>query len=129
MRSADDRIALAAATDGRAKAFLLVNGFAAERAFAPEVVGADGETFTLYRLDDKNRRLAACGITALALPAPHPQLGECVALLWEGTATPAELETALATLPRYHRPQIVRHVEKLPRTETGKVRRKLEVEG
>lgn len=78
--------------------------------------------------EDIERRLAACGITALALPAPHPQLGECVALLWEGTATPAELETALAALPRYHRPQIVRHVDQLPRTETGKVRRKLEVE-
>ena len=29
---------------------------------------------------------AVSGITVLVLPAPHPELGECVALLWEGSA-------------------------------------------
>ena len=78
--------------------------------------------------EDIERHLAARGITALARPAPHPQLGECVALMWEGAATFDELCAAIGTLPRYHRPKVVRHVEQLPRTETGKLKRRLEVE-
>lgn len=73
--------------------------------------------------EDIERHLAARGITALVLPAPHPQLGECVALLWEGSATEAELQAALTDLPRYHHPKVLRHVTALPRTATGKIRR------
>ena len=99
VRAADDRISLAAATDGRAKAFLLVNGFAAERVFTPEVAGADGETFTLYRLDDKNRRLAACGTWRAGETMTLPPTGlvlaatdfrEPVKLLIAGDSTLAE---------------------------------------
>lgn len=60
------------------------------------------------------------GLRVLALPHPHPRLGQCVALLWEG---PAEAETTLraacATLPRYHQPHLVYHT-RLPLTESGK---------
>lgn len=60
------------------------------------------------------------GLHVLALPMPHPVLGQCVALLWEG---PAEAETALrdacATLPRYHQPHAIFN-STLPRTSSGK---------
>ena len=68
---------------------------------------------------------AVTGLTLLVLPAPHSELGECVALLWEGdTEAEAALQTAIATLPPYHRPRIVRHVPQIPRTDTGKLNRK-----
>lgn len=60
------------------------------------------------------------GLRVLALPHPHPRLGQCVALLWEG---PAEAESALraacAALPRYHQPHLIYHT-RLPLTESGK---------
>lgn len=60
------------------------------------------------------------GLQLLALPLPHPVLGQCVALLWEG---PEEAESALreacASLPRYHQPHFIHHAP-LPRTESGK---------
>ncbi len=60
------------------------------------------------------------GLQVLALPAPHPTLGQCVALLWEG---PAQAENALRlacnSLPRYHQPHTIFHTT-LPRTENGK---------
>ncbi len=64
----------------------------------------------------------ATGLTLLVLPAPHPVLGQCVGLIWEGdlSAQPA-LSRAMEALPRYHRPLLVRHVEAIPRTETGKL--------
>lgn len=76
--------------------------------------------------EDIERHLAALGITSLAFAAPDPFLGEGVALLWEGSTTFDELRVAIRTLPRYHRPQIVRHVKQLPRTETGKLKRNLD---
>ena len=64
---------------------------------------------------------AVNGITVLALPAPHPELGECVALLWEGDK---EAEQPLANaceqhLPKHHRPHHILKVN-IPRTESGK---------
>ena len=63
------------------------------------------------------------GLQLLALPHPHPVLGQCVALLWEG---PAEAESALrqacAALPRYHQPHTLFRTT-LPRTESGKIAR------
>ncbi len=69
----------------------------------------------------ENRLHAAVrDITVVALAAPHPELGECVALLWEGQpAAEAELLQACDTLPRHHRPHHLLRVE-LPRTESGK---------
>lgn len=68
----------------------------------------------------------ATGLSLLVLPAPHPVLGQCVALVWEGdlSAQPA-LSRAMEALPRYHRPLLVRHVQAIPRTGTGKLSRHL----
>ncbi len=67
---------------------------------------------------------AATGLELVAVPHPHPEYGSCVALLWEGSeeAWP-RLRAACAALPRYHRPRLVRHVDALPRTSTGKIAR------
>lgn len=60
------------------------------------------------------------GLQVLALPLPHPRLGQCVALLWEGApADEPALRAACATLPRYHQPHFIHRVT-LPRTESGK---------
>lgn len=68
----------------------------------------------------------ATGLTLLALPSPHPVLGQCVAILWEGNpSAEAVLKQACETLPRYHRPRLLRHVDAIPRTETGKLSRYL----
>ncbi len=70
----------------------------------------------------------ATGLTLIAVPHPHAELGQCVALLWEGIpaeekAAKARLLAACATLPRYHRPRLMQRVEHLPRTDTGKLAR------
>ncbi len=72
----------------------------------------------------ERRLLAATGLTLIAVPFPHAELGQCVALLWEGEAAaePA-LRAAFDALPRYQRPRVLRHVEALPRTPTGKLAR------
>lgn len=67
---------------------------------------------------------AATGLTLLVTPAPDAILGQCAALLWEGPAQAEQaLRTAISTLPPYYRPRIVHHVDQLPRTATGKLRR------
>ncbi len=67
---------------------------------------------------------AATGLTLIAVPRAHPELGSCVALLWEGGAEDdARLRAACDTLPRYHRPRLLHRVEQLPRTATGKLAR------
>lgn len=63
---------------------------------------------------------AAAGVECLALPLPHPELGQCVALLWEGEQSQeSSLLQAIRSLPRYHRPQHMQHA-RLPRTASGK---------
>ena len=63
------------------------------------------------------------GLQVVALPLPHPALGQCVALLWEGEALQeSALRAACATLPRFHQPKHLQHVI-LPRTESGKIAR------
>ena len=60
------------------------------------------------------------GLQVLALPLPHPVLGQCVALLWEGPAEAAPaLREACTGLPRYHQPHAIHHTT-LPRTTSGK---------
>ncbi len=67
---------------------------------------------------------AATGLTLIAVALPHAELGHCVALLWEGPpSAEARLHTACEALPRYHRPRLLRRVEGLPRTATGKLAR------
>lgn len=67
---------------------------------------------------------AATGLTVLAAPAPHFELGQCVALLWEGEPeAKVGLQEAISTLPPYHRPRLIRHLAQLPRTATGKLNR------
>ena len=74
--------------------------------------------------EDIERELTSrTGLQVLAVPMPHPMLGQCVALLWEGPedAYPSLL-AACKELPRYHRPHhVLRAV--IPRTETGKTAR------
>ncbi len=65
----------------------------------------------------------ATGLQVLAVPMPHPVLGQAVGLLWEGDAAKAPtLQRAILNLPKYHRPHKVLHTP-LPRTATGKVNR------
>ncbi len=67
---------------------------------------------------------ASTGLRLIAVPRAHPELGQCVALLWEGRAEDEErLRAACRKLPRYHTPRLVWRVEKLPRTATGKLAR------
>ncbi len=67
---------------------------------------------------------AATGLTLIAVPRAHAELGECVALLWEGSpAAEDHLHAACANLPRHHRPRLVHRVEQLPRTASGKLAR------
>lgn len=69
---------------------------------------------------ENNIQASVSGITALALPAPHPELGECIALLWEGAAgKESELTKACEQLPKHHRPLHILRVN-LPRTVGGK---------
>lgn len=73
--------------------------------------------------DIERELLRLTGLQVLALPQPHPVLGQCVALLWEGPADAADaLQAACAALPRYHRPHHIRRCT-LPRTESGKIAR------
>ncbi len=66
------------------------------------------------------------GLTLIAVPQPHPELGSCIALLWEGDAADEpRLRAACAELPRYHRPRLLHRVDTLPRTATGKLARAL----
>lgn len=66
---------------------------------------------------------AATGLHVLALPLPHPQLGQCLGLLWEGDATKeATIHHAIAQLPKYHKPAHIVHAS-IPLTETGKPNR------
>lgn len=74
--------------------------------------------------DIEQKLTAATGLTLLVLSAPHPILGQTVALLWEGPSeAEASLKSAIETLAVYHRPRIIKHVASLPRTDTGKLNR------
>ena len=84
------------------------------------VINSGGIKIQAEELENKLQSLIS-GISVLALPAPHPELGECVALLWEGTAE-AEQELRRACeqeLPRHHRPHHILRIT-LPRTDSGK---------
>ncbi len=67
---------------------------------------------------------SATHLSLLVVPVPDAVLGQCVALLWEGPiSAEAKLHEAISALPSYHRPRIIRHVDALPRTATGKLSR------
>ena len=85
------------------------------------VINSGGVKIQAEQIEQELRRRT--GLELVAVPLPHPRLGQCVALLWEGPAeAEASLQTACAALPRYHRPlQLKRGI--LPRTETGKISR------
>ena len=60
------------------------------------------------------------GLQVLALPIPHPRLGQAVGLLWEGPEDAlSRLQQAIEHLPRYHRPAAILHAP-IPLTATGK---------
>lgn len=84
------------------------------------VINSGGIKIQAEELENKLQALIG-GISVLALPAPHPELGECIALLWEGPAE-AEQEVRRACeneLPRHHRPHHILRIT-LPRTDSGK---------
>ena len=79
-KSGEVRLNVAAATDGKAKAFLLVNAYEREREVRPAVKGAgEGDRFTLYMLGGKNERLAAVGDWKPGEAIKLPSLGVAVA--------------------------------------------------
>ncbi len=76
--------------------------------------------------DIEERITSATGLSVIALPAPHPQLGECVALLWEGLLSeqPALQAAIEGKLAPYQAPKICLHLpDGLPRGASGKVAR------
>lgn len=82
------------------------------------VINSGGVKIQAEELERTLHRLT--GLQVLALPVPHPRLGQCVGLLWEGPEEAAQiLRLACDQLPRYHRPHII-HRATLPRTESGK---------
>ena len=85
---------------------------------ADAVINSGGIKIQAEELEQELHRRT--GLRVLALPHPHPTLGQCVALLWEGPAeAEPRLRAACATLPRYHQPRLMHHAP-LPRTESGK---------
>lgn len=82
------------------------------------VINSGGVKIQAEKLEQELHRRT--GLQVLALPQPHPVLGQCIALLWEG---PAAAETALreacACLPRYHQPHALYRTT-IPRTSSGK---------
>ncbi len=75
----------------------------------------------------EQRLYKACAINCAALPYPHPRLGECVALLWEGSQNQAPLlEHAIhEQLSAYEQPKYLCHSSSpLPRTESHKIDRR-----
>lgn len=84
------------------------------------VINSGGIKIQAEELENKLQALIG-GISVLALPAPHPELGECVALLWEGPAEaePEVLRACECELPKHHRPHHILRIH-LPRTESGK---------
>lgn len=75
--------------------------------------------------EDMERDLrAATGLELAIVPCPHPELGQCIALLWEGDPQQeAALMAACASLPKYGKPRRILRAAALPRTETGKISR------
>ncbi len=89
---------------------------------ADAVINSGGVKIQAEDIERTLHRLT--GLHVLALPLPHPVLGQCVALLWEGSEdAESALHSACNTLPKYHRPHLVKRVI-LPRTTSGKIARK-----
>ncbi|MBR5878258.1 MAG: AMP-binding protein [Akkermansia sp.] len=89
---------------------------------ADAVINSGGVKIQAEDIEQELHRLT--GLCVLALPLPHPVLGQCVALLWEGPDDAEHtLHSACATLQKYHRPHLIKRVA-LPRTTSGKVARK-----
>ena len=89
---------------------------------ADAVINSGGVKIQAEDIERTLHRLT--GLQILALPLPHPVLGQCVALLWEGPEdAESALHSACDTLPKYHRPHLIKQVI-LPRTTSGKIARK-----
>ncbi len=89
---------------------------------ADAVINSGGVKIQAEDIEHAIHRLT--GLHVLALPLPHAILGQCVALLWEGSGDAERaLHSACDTLPKYHRPHLIKRVI-LPRTASGKIARK-----
>ena len=85
-----EKIGVAAATDGKAKSFLLVNAFERTRRVCPEVAGvSSNEVFTVYLLGAKNNRLRAVDTWSVGDEIKLPPLG--IAVLATDFAGPRQL--------------------------------------
>ncbi len=87
------------------------------------IINSGGIKLQAEEIEEKIHR--ATGIIVAAIAAPHPQLGQCVALLWEGKQELyPQLEKAIQDeLSSYQRPKLVQHVGTIPRTSSGKIAR------
>ena len=65
------------------------------------------------------------GVPYVVTWRPDERLGQAVALVLEGGDTGLAREICEEALPRYWRPKTIESVERLPRTETGKVKRNI----
>ncbi len=67
------------------------------------------------------------GMLGVALPYPHPELGECVAMLWEGDSSLSDSLSDICknNLSAYERPKFIVHSpSSLPRTASQKIDRR-----
>lgn len=87
------------------------------------IINSGGIKLQAEKIEEKLHR--ATGLHVVALAAPHPQLGQCVALLWEGEQElePELKEAIKSELSTYQRPKFIQHVASIPRTSSGKVAR------
>ncbi len=91
---------------------------------ADNIINSGGIKIQAERVE--HALLSKAGVTAAALPYPHPELGECVGLLWEGEK---KLSHSLADLCNQHltpyeRPKFIAHCPGLlPRTASEKIDR------
>lgn len=86
------------------------------------VINSGGIKIQAEEVEEKLRAL--CGLELVIVAKKHPLLGQCVALLWEGSDEDEhKLRAACRQLPTYHRPKYTQRLPKLPRTTSGKIAR------
>lgn len=87
------------------------------------IVNSGGIKLQAEEIEEKIHR--ATKLQTAALPYPHEQLGQCLALLWEGDPAAEQiLQRAIQEeLTAYQRPKFIVHTSQIPRTLSGKIAR------